>query len=636
MYGKQGFQQQGAGRQRLHGQIGQRGLAQARAGDRIHHAGHHRVLPAHERHVFPLQGLFTLPGDGQAVLRQLGNMASLVLFARLEHIGMLTVVFNIHTQNIERLHHVITDLGRAFLLFDTGNQGFGFIPAAGVELNQGIPAIVQQGFQPRSFLGAARQHGFQSGVIALQCFLPLVTHLVVNCHTYGTALGKGIQPFLEPAVLHFLTGALQVGYVNPDGFVLTDTVQPANSLFQQVRVGGQIKQNQVMGKLEVAAFTADFRADQRLGALLAVGKIGGGTISLQQAQVLVEGGAANAGPQLQVMLQRHGGISSGADHHHFGWSQAGQFFLQPGHSRIVRQPLFFRHCLFRRQANIAVAAVIVKGRTRQRFRQRLALREALNRCPGVAEQHPASAVPVQQRIDHRLMRIIPGQKLLQFITQPAGKGRFVFRADVVRGFKQPAHHFVDRLVLLFLLPERVQGVEPCGVQQAQTGEMTGHTHLLRCGRQQQQAFAGLRQAFNHLIFRAGLLRRPGQVVGFVYHHQVPTRRQGMVAGLFTFNQKIETAQHQLVCLERVDAVFVTEDVVYQGVYIVFLGLDIVVPALIHNRKTQIKAAQHLHQPLVNQRIRHHNQRPTGPAGVQLIVQDQASLNGFAQPHLIGQ
>ena len=39
---------------------------------------------------------------------------------------------------------------------------------------------------------------------------------------------------------------------------------------------------------------------------------------------------------------------------------------------------------------------------------------------------------------------------------------------------------------------------------------------------------------------------------------------------------------------------------------------------------------------MHQRIRHHNQHPTGTAGVQLIVKNQAGLNGFTQPHFVRQ
>ena len=281
--------------------------------------------------------------------------------------------------------------------------------------------------------------------------------------------------------------------------------------------------------------------------------------------------------------------------------------------------------------------LFIEFRARQRLRQRLAFGEALNGRAGIAEQYPAGAVAIQQGINHGMMGVVPGQQLVQFTTKPVRQGGLVVLGDGVRVFLKPAHHLVDTLILLLFLPESVQVMEPGRVQQAQPGKVTGNPDLFRGGRQQQQALAGLRQVFHHFILGAGLLRRPGQVVRFIHYHQVPAGGEGMVPGLFAAHQEVQAAQHQLVRLERVNAVIVvTKDVVYQGIDIIFLGLEVVVAALVDDGETQVEAAQHFHQPLVNQRIRHHNQGPAGAAGVQLVMQDQAGFDGFTQAHFIGQ
>ena len=78
-------------------------------------------------------------------------------------------------------------------------------------------------------------------------------------HGAGRAgVGKGVQALVVPVEQGFLAGIQQVGHMNFDGFALTDTIKAANALFQQVRVLRQIEQNQVVGKLEVAPFTANF------------------------------------------------------------------------------------------------------------------------------------------------------------------------------------------------------------------------------------------------------------------------------------------------------------------------------------------------------------------------------------------
>ena len=103
-----------------------------------------------------------------------------------------------------------------------------------------------------------------------------------------------------------------------------------------------------MGELEIAPLTADFRADQCLGALFSISEVSCGAIPLDQAQMFMEGSAADTGTQLQVVLQSHGGRSVGTDHHHLGRLQAGQGLLQPGDTGIFRQPLFFVHGRFGR------------------------------------------------------------------------------------------------------------------------------------------------------------------------------------------------------------------------------------------------------------------------------------------------
>ncbi len=51
---------------------------------------------------------------------------------------------------------------------------------------------------------------------------------------------------------------------------------------------------------------------------------------------------------------------------------------------------------------------------------------------------------------------------------------------------------------------------------------------------------------------------------------------------------------------------------------------------------QVEAAQHLHQPLVLQGFRHHDQHALGAAGEQLLMDDHAGFDGFAEAHFIRQ
>ena len=116
--------------------------------------------------------------------------------------------------------------------------------------------------------------------------------------------------------------------------LLTDPVQPADALFQQVGIERQVEQDQVMGKLEVAALAADLRAHQGLGAIDFVGKVGGGPIPLDDGQALVKRGGAYARAQVQVMLQGDGGFGPGADHQCLGGAQFLEPPLQPLHPAV--------------------------------------------------------------------------------------------------------------------------------------------------------------------------------------------------------------------------------------------------------------------------------------------------------------
>ena len=58
--------------------------------------------------------------------------------------------------------------------------------------------------------------------------------------------------------------------------------------------------------------------------------------------------------------------------------------------------------------------------------------------------------------------------------------------------------------------------------------------------------------------------------------------------------------------------------------------------VVEQGEAQVKAAQHLDQPLVLQRFRHHNQHALGSAREQLLVQDHACFDGFTQAHFVSQ
>ena len=99
---------------------------------------------------------------------------------------------------------------------------------------------------------------------------------------------KRIQAGVVPMEHHRQRAVFQIRYVDFDGVGLADAIQAANALLEQIGIQRQIEQHQMMGKLEIAAFAADFRADQHLAAGFLVGKERRGAVAFDQAHAFVE------------------------------------------------------------------------------------------------------------------------------------------------------------------------------------------------------------------------------------------------------------------------------------------------------------------------------------------------------------
>ena len=75
--------------------------------------------------------------------------------------------------------------------------------------------------------------------------------------------------------------------MNMDGIGLANSVEPANSLFQEFGVFGEVPKDEMVGKLEIAPFTTDLRANEYAGTF-GIGKIGGLSVALDQIQSFVK------------------------------------------------------------------------------------------------------------------------------------------------------------------------------------------------------------------------------------------------------------------------------------------------------------------------------------------------------------
>ena len=103
----------------------------------------------------------------------------------------------------------------------------------------------------------------------------------------GRACAERIEAFVVPAQQRVLRGAAEDDCVQRDVVALADAVEPADALFEQVRIERQIPQDQVMRELEVPSFRADLGAQQHARAVC-FGEPRGIAIALQDAHAFVE------------------------------------------------------------------------------------------------------------------------------------------------------------------------------------------------------------------------------------------------------------------------------------------------------------------------------------------------------------
>ena len=498
----------------------------------------------------------------------------------------------------QRLEVVRQRLG-VFRLGNRLGQGLSDLGIAGAALQQAIPPVAQ--FPPRLPREGARvfEQGLEMRIPGRQLCVQTLGE-TRHDHIARRATGlEQVDALVVPAQQHLLGRALQIRRVDVNLAALADAVEAADTLFELIRVRGQIEQHQMPGKLKVAPLAADLRADQRLGALFGLGKVGRRPVALDQAQALVKGRGANPRAPLQVGLQGQRGSRADADHQHLLRAQRAQLRDQPRDPRVLAQPAFPFEDPVRVRPGPDCALGVGLG---QGIGVQPAPGKAADRGAAVAKQHAAGAVAIDQGGGdlrcRKAARNIRGQALGPFTA--------------IERVEQIAPAFVFPL----LGRKRLEIVKARGIEQGQALKMRLLTHLLRGGGEQQQAGAVRGQSF-HKGVQAGVYRGRKPVC-FVHDDQIPTRGQGQqLQGLV--REQIDRAQRQLFAGEGVDAARLR-----------------VQAFAIEQRKSQVEAPAHFHQPLKLQRRRHQHQRPAAVAGQQLAVQDHARFDGFAQAHFIGE
>ena len=252
------------------------------------------------------------------------------------------MVFAVDAKGVEQGFHVNRQGELVVLLKDRLNQCFAFARTTGVKLQQAVAASVQFLFETLALNPCFVDQRLPFFIVCgFQQRQQARAELVLQGVAGRAGVEEGIQRFVIPLEQALLRAGLKVWHVNFDDVLLADPVQTANTLLQQVRVGWQVEQHQVVSKLEVAAFTADFGTDQHLGAEFFICEVGCSTVALKNVHAFVEDRCRNAGTHAQGVFQIHRGFGVGTDHQHLGALEHFQGVGQPFNPRVEAPPAFF-------------------------------------------------------------------------------------------------------------------------------------------------------------------------------------------------------------------------------------------------------------------------------------------------------
>ena len=105
----------------------------------------------------------------------------------------------------------------------------------------------------------------------------------MNTLCSGIECLEGIKSLMVPVEQKFLCRLAKEWNMNLYRFSLADSIKASYPLLEQIGIERQVKQNQMMRKLEVTAFAADFRANQNLSTVFFIGKPGSSPVSCDDA-----------------------------------------------------------------------------------------------------------------------------------------------------------------------------------------------------------------------------------------------------------------------------------------------------------------------------------------------------------------
>ena len=288
--------QQGTDRQCLVFQQGNCTAAGIAGQDQIQAVADNRVFPTDELGILTRQGLFTIEGDGTAVLRQTREVGHQHVVGRRQNNQVVAAIVLVDADDIEQVKREAHQIDVVVLIGNGFRQRLRFLAAVGVHFQQAVTALLELHFQVVVLLAAGVNELVQPFLLGRrsQESDQLLVAAVVNGTAGRAGMLEGIEPFVEPAAQNCLSGVLQVRHHDLNVMHLADTVQTANTLFQQVRVERQVEHHQMAGELEVTAFGADLGTQQHLGTVFFGGEVSGGAVAFDNRQAFVEHGGTDS------------------------------------------------------------------------------------------------------------------------------------------------------------------------------------------------------------------------------------------------------------------------------------------------------------------------------------------------------
>ena len=246
---------------------GEGGVALFAAEEEIEGAADEGVVGGEEGELLTRQGAGPVEGDGEAFFGQGGEGVG-DEFAAMEEVVAVGEFFDMESEEVEHLNEEgfevavfvsgaevveeFVDLGgRAGAEFEeavltASETGLEFLVRGGGFFDEGGEVFFGEA------VGKGGDFGGESGL------------------DFGGAVDggfEGVEALVIPESEGFGAGAGEVGNVDVDGGGLADAVEAADALLEEFDVAGEVEEDEVVGELEVAAFAADFGANEEADAL---------------------------------------------------------------------------------------------------------------------------------------------------------------------------------------------------------------------------------------------------------------------------------------------------------------------------------------------------------------------------------